>query len=50
MKAANYYAGHQEAEGAVVTVTRSGRTKPLDPRFTERLVEQHYNAIQTHSA
>ena len=36
MKAANYYAGHQEAEGAVVTVTRSGRTKPLDPRLVLR--------------
>ena len=27
-----YYAGHHKAQGVRVTVTRSGRTKPLDPR------------------
>lgn len=36
MKAANYYAGHQESDGAVVTVTRSGRTKPLNARLDIR--------------
>ena len=30
VKAGNYYAGHHTAQGSLVTVTRSGRTKPLD--------------------
>src|SRR6476659_132959 len=29
----NYYAGHHTAQGTLVTVTRSGRTKPLDPGY-----------------
>src|SRR6267142_697771 len=29
VKADNYYAGHHTAQGTLVTVTRSGRTKPL---------------------
>jgi hypothetical protein len=29
VKAGNYYAGHHTAQGTLVTVTRSGRTKPL---------------------
>jgi hypothetical protein len=32
MKPGNYYAGHHKAQGVLVTVTRSGRTKLLDPR------------------
>ena len=36
MKASNYYAGHHKAQGVLVTVTRSGRTKPLDPRYDLR--------------
>lgn len=36
MNTPDYYAGHNEPEGAVVTVTRSGCTKPLDPRFDLR--------------
>ena len=30
VKAGDYYAGHHAAQGTLVTVTRSGRTKPLD--------------------
>ena len=33
VKAGNYYAGHHTAQGTLVTVTRSGRTKPLDPSY-----------------
>jgi len=33
VKASNYYAGRYETTGALVTVTRSGRTKLLDPRY-----------------
>ena len=33
VKAGNYYAGHHKAQGVLVTVTRSSRTKPLDPRY-----------------
>src|SRR6476619_1631580 len=29
VKAGNYYAGRHTAQGTLVTVTRSGRTKPL---------------------
>ena len=36
MKASNYYAGRYETTGAFVTVTRSGRTKLLDPRYDIR--------------
>jgi uncharacterized protein DUF6166 len=36
VKASNYYAGHHKAQGVRVTVTRSGRTKPLDPRYDLR--------------
>jgi hypothetical protein len=36
VKASNYYAGHHTAQGVLVTVTRSGRTKPLDPRYDLR--------------
>lgn len=32
VKPGNYYAGHHKAQGVLVTVTRSGRTKLLDPR------------------
>ena len=32
VKPGNYYAGHHTAQGVLVTVTRSGRTKLLDPR------------------
>ena len=30
VKAGDYYAGHRTAQGTLVTVTRSGRSKPLD--------------------
>jgi len=33
VKPSNYYAGRYETTGAFVTVTRSGRTKLLDPRY-----------------
>jgi Family of unknown function (DUF6166) len=33
VKAGNCYAGHHTAQGTLVTVTRSGRTKPLDPGY-----------------
>ena len=33
VKTGNYYAGHHTAQGTLVTVTRSGRTKPLDPGY-----------------
>ena len=33
MKTGDYYAGHHTAQGTLVTVTRSGRTKPLDPGY-----------------
>ncbi|HEY5742544.1 MAG TPA: DUF6166 domain-containing protein [Terrimicrobiaceae bacterium] len=36
MKTFNYYAGRYEATGAVVTVTRSSRTRLLDPRYDIR--------------
>jgi hypothetical protein len=36
VKTSNYYAGHHKAQGVPVTVTRSGRTKPLDPRYDLR--------------
>jgi hypothetical protein len=36
VKTSNYYAGHHKAQGVLVTVTRSGRTKPLDPRYDLR--------------
>jgi hypothetical protein len=36
VKTSNYYAGHHKAQGVLVTVTRSGRTKPLDPRYVLR--------------
>ena len=36
VKASNYYAGRHKAQGVRVTVTRSGRTKPLDPRYDLR--------------
>jgi Family of unknown function (DUF6166) len=36
VKAGNYYAGHHKAQGVLVTVTRSGRTKQIDPRYVLR--------------
>ena len=36
VKASNYYAGHHKAQGVRVTVTRSGRTNPLDSRYDLR--------------
>ena len=33
VKAGNYYAGHHTAQGTLVTVTRSGRTKPLGAAY-----------------
>ena len=33
VKAGDYYTGHRTAHGTLVTVTRSGRTKPLDPGY-----------------
>ena len=36
VKASNYYAGYHKAQRVLVTVTRSGRTKPLDPRYDLR--------------
>jgi hypothetical protein len=36
VKTSNYYAGHHKAQGVLGTVTRSGRTKPLDPRYDLR--------------
>jgi hypothetical protein len=33
VKAGNYYAGHNTAQGTLVTVTRSGQTKPLDTGY-----------------
>jgi hypothetical protein len=36
VKASNYYTGHHKAQGVLVTVTRSGRTKSLDPRYVLR--------------
>jgi hypothetical protein len=33
VKADNYYAGHHTAQGTLVTVTRSGRSKPLDTGY-----------------
>ena len=33
VKAGNYYAGHRRAQGTLVTVTRSGRSKPLDTGY-----------------
>ena len=36
VKASNYYAGHHKAQGVLVTVTRSGRTNPIDPRYDLR--------------
>jgi hypothetical protein len=31
LEAGDYYAGHHTAQGTLVAVTRSGRTKPLVP-------------------
>jgi hypothetical protein len=36
VNASNYYAGYHKANGVLVTVTRSGRTKPLDPCYDLR--------------
>jgi hypothetical protein len=36
VKTSDYYAGHHKAQGVLVTVTRSGRTKLLDPRYDLR--------------
>ena len=33
VKAGDYYAGHRTAQGTLVTVTRSGGSKPLDPGY-----------------
>jgi hypothetical protein len=32
-KAGDYYAGHHTTQGTLVTVTRSGRSKPLHPDY-----------------
>jgi hypothetical protein len=36
VKTGDYYAGYNRAQGVLVTVTRSGQTKPLDPRYDLR--------------
>ena len=42
VKTGNYYAGHHTAQGTLITVMRSGRTKPLDPVEQARVRRQRH--------